>query len=85
MDLFVSHYWVKVTREGSAVVVNMLPEHAATVAQPTVADLNRDGRSDVMFGLADGRVFVYETGMAHREGRMVWATANGNRRRTGTR
>jgi hypothetical protein len=83
MDLFVAHYWIKLDRSGSSTVTNMLPEHAMTTAQPTVMDLNGDDQADVLFGLADGRVFVYETHLPYRTSALLWLTANGNVRRTG--
>ena len=84
LDLFVSHYWVKMQMNGDAAVTNMLPDHAATTAQPTIADVDRDGKADVLFALADGRAFIYQTGTGYSSDKMLWPTPHGNPRRTGS-
>jgi hypothetical protein len=49
--------------------------------QPTICDLDGDGKADAVFALADGRVFVYRTGLAYHAQRMQWPTAFGNQHR----
>jgi len=83
LDLFVATYWVQLARDGNTTVVNMLPQTAETTSQPTIADIDRDGKADIVFALTDGRVFVYRTGMDYNESWMQWPTANGNQRHTG--
>jgi hypothetical protein len=48
----------------------------------SVADLGGDGKGDVVFGLTDGRVVVYNTGLAYRAEWVQWGTAQGNVRHT---
>ena len=84
VDLFVSHYWIKLQRNGDTAVTNMLPNHAATTTQPTVADIDRDGKADVLVALADGRTFIYQTAMSYSLDKMSWPTPHGNVRRTGS-
>jgi len=83
LDLFVATYWVQLARNGKTTVVNMLPQTGETTSQPTIADLDRDGKAEIVFALTDGRVFVYRTGMDYNESWMQWPTANGNQRHTG--
>lgn len=84
MDLFVATYWVQLAPDGRTTVTPMLPEAAATTTQGSICDVGGDGAADVVFGLSDGRVFVYETGMACRAEWMYWPTQSGNFRHTGT-
>jgi hypothetical protein len=51
--------------------------------QPTIADVNSDGLADIVFGLKDGRVVLYQTGLAYQEKWMQWPTANANFQHTG--
>jgi hypothetical protein len=83
MDLFVGSYWVRLAKDGSATVTEMLPKPAPCSTASTITDLDGDGRAEVVFGLLDGRLFVYETREACRPAWMQWPTANGNFRRTG--
>ena len=84
MDLFAGTYWVKLDLDGTTQVINMLPEAKDSSTQCTITDVNGDGKTDVVFGLTDGRVFVYETKLAYKAEWMQWPTANGNFRHTGT-
>ncbi|HSZ55840.1 MAG TPA: sigma-70 family RNA polymerase sigma factor [Tepidisphaeraceae bacterium] len=83
MNLFVATYWVRLERNKHVTVTNMLPEDADMMTQPTVADLDANRTLDVIFGLSDGRVFVYRTGQHYLPRELQWLTANGNFRRTG--
>jgi hypothetical protein len=80
-DFFTGTFWVK-WRPGSSeppVVTNMLPEPAAVnFVQPTVADVDGDGKMEVVFGLRDGRLFVYRTELPCAPKDMQWPTANGS-------
>jgi hypothetical protein len=83
MDLFAGTFWVKLARDGTSTVTNMLPQTGRMFTQCTISDLNKDGKADILFGLYDGRVFVYETGMEYRPQWMQWPTNNGNFHHTG--
>jgi hypothetical protein len=80
-DFFTGTFWVK-WRPGSsepALVTNMLPEPAeVNFVQPTVADVDGDGKMEVVFGLRDGRLFVYRTELPCTAKDMQWPTANGS-------
>jgi hypothetical protein len=52
------------------------------MTQPTVCDLYGDGKAEAIFGLRDGRVVVYKTGLAFHPDRAPWPTAQGNFQRT---
>jgi hypothetical protein len=84
LDFFAGTYWVRRFPNGTTQTKNMLPEDAATdFIQPTVVDLRGDGKADVIFGLSDGRLFVYQTGLAYHADRMQWPTEDGNFQHTG--
>jgi hypothetical protein len=85
-DFFTGTYWVRWSPAGGTppIVRNMTVDGANIEwTQPTVADLDGDGKADVIFGLSDGRLFVYQTGLAYHPERMQWPTANGNFQHTG--
>jgi hypothetical protein len=86
IDFFTGTYWVRWSPVGGAppVIKNMTVDGANFEwTQPTVTDLDGDGKADVIFGLSDGRLFVYQTGLAYHPERMQWPTANGNFQHTG--
>jgi hypothetical protein len=84
MDFFAGTYWVRRFPDGTTKITNMLPADAGIEwVQPTIADVDGDGNADVIFGLSDGRLFVYQTGLAYHPDRMQWPTANGNFQHTG--
>jgi hypothetical protein len=84
MDFFAGTYWVRRFPDGKTTVTNMLPTDAQIEwTQPTIADVEGTGQADAIFGLSDGRVFVYRTGLAYHAERMQWPTANGNFQHTG--
>jgi hypothetical protein len=84
IDLFTGTSWVKFDpKSGKAEVTAMVPgEPMEEWVQPTVCDLDGDGKGDVVFGLTDGRVVVYSTGLAYRAEWVQWGTAQGNVRHT---
>jgi hypothetical protein len=84
VDFFTGVYWVRRFPDGKTIITMMMPQDVPTNwIQPTVADVEGSGQADVIFGLADGRVFVYRTGLAYHAQRMQWPTANGNFQHTG--
>lgn len=85
MDLFVGTYWVKWDRKaGTSTVTEMVPGNPPMGGtQPTICDLDGDGKAEVVCGLADGRVFVYRTELEYRKEWAQWVTANGNFEHTG--
>jgi hypothetical protein len=84
IDFFTGVYWVRRLPDGKTIITMMMPQDIPTNwIQPTVADVEGNGHADVIFGLADGRVFVYRTGLAYHAERMQWPTANGNFQHTG--
>jgi RNA polymerase sigma factor (sigma-70 family) len=79
MDFFAGSWWIRRTPDGKTVAKNMLPGEAATEwIQPTIADVGGNGKADVIFGLSDGRLFVYRTELAYHAERMQWPTAHGD-------
>jgi hypothetical protein len=84
MDFFVGAYWVRRFPDGRTTTTRMVPSHAEMEwTQPTIADVEGTGKADVIFGLSDGRLFVYRTNLAYHAERMQWPTANGNFQHTG--
>src|SRR5687768_12328234 len=49
----------------------------------TIVDLDKDGTGEVVFGLRDGRLYVYRTGLGYKPEWVKWQTRGGNMRRTG--
>jgi hypothetical protein len=84
MDFFTGTYWVRRFPDSRTTATNMLPADAEIEwTQPTIADVEGTGLADAIFGLSDGRVFVYRTNLAYHAERMQWPTANGNFQHTG--
>jgi hypothetical protein len=83
MDLFVGTYWIRLARDGQVSVTEMFPGPAPSTTHCSITDLEHDGVADILFGLTDGQVFVYNTGKAYKAEWMQWETAHGNFRRTG--
>ena len=83
MDLFAGTFWVKLRPDGTTKTINMLPEPEDSTTQCTITDVDGDGKADIVFGLTDGQVFIYETGLAYDKKWMQWPTSNGNFRHTG--
>src|SRR5687768_15454000 len=50
----------------------------------TIVDLDKDGTGEVVFGLRDGRLYVYRTGLGYKPEWVKWPTRCGNMRRTGS-
>jgi RNA polymerase sigma factor (sigma-70 family) len=85
IDLFIGTYWIKWDpKTRTSTIKPMIVDATVTNAtQPTICDIDGDGKAEVIFGLADGRVFIYRTEMAYRPELVQWATANGNFQHTG--
>jgi RNA polymerase sigma factor (sigma-70 family) len=85
IDLFAGTYWVKFTAStGSVTVTNMLPAEAEiNSTQPTICDLDNDGQADILFGLKNGAVVVYQSHLPYKRQWMQWPTVNGNFQHTG--
>jgi RNA polymerase sigma factor (sigma-70 family) len=84
MDFFAGTEWVRRFSDGRTIALNMLYDAAPIEwTQPTITDLEGNGKADVIFGTSDGRLFVYRTGLAYHADRMQWPTANGNFQHTG--
>jgi hypothetical protein len=85
MDFFTGTYWVRRTADGKVTITNMLPaDEPIEWTQPTVTDVNADGKADVIFGTSTGRLAIYQTNLAYHPERMQWPTANGNFQHTGS-
>lgn len=84
MDFFAGTSWVRWHRDGTTKIVDMCPDanNQTSWTQPTVCDLFGDGQAEAIFGLSDGRVIVYKTGLAFHADRAPWYTAQGNFQRT---
>jgi len=84
MDFFTGVYWVRRAKDGSTTVTAMLPEPMDIHSmQPTITDIDGDGKADILFAVPDGRVIVYQTGLAYKPQWMQWPTNGGNIRHTG--
>jgi RNA polymerase sigma factor (sigma-70 family) len=85
IDLFIGTYWIKWDpRTRTSTIKPMIVDATVTnCTQATICDIDGDGKAEVIFGLIDGRVFVYRTEMAYRPELVQWATANGNFQHTG--
>jgi len=104
MGLFVATYWIRLSKDGSVKVTNMLADPhwaqpsrdgsiaasniltdtAPTTTACTIADIDRDGKAEILFGLTDGRLIIYRTDGTYRSEWVEWATANANVRHTGS-
>lgn len=85
MDIFVGTFWIRRAGDGTVSINNMLPQTALTTTEVTLADVDQDGLCEAIFGLVDGRLFVYKTGKAYDPLKMFWPTRSGNFRHTGSR
>jgi beta-lactamase regulating signal transducer with metallopeptidase domain len=83
MDFFVGTYWVHMNKDKSTTVTPMVPGIHMTSTQCTIADLDHDGKAEIVFGLWDGRIFVYRTEKPYDAAKVQWPTAQGNFRHTG--
>jgi RNA polymerase sigma factor (sigma-70 family) len=84
MDLFAGTFWIQFDpKRGKSAVIPMTSGNPYTVTQPTITDVDGDGIADIVFGLQDGRVFVYNTKLAYRPELVQWGTASGNAQHTG--
>lgn len=66
--------------EGTADTPPDVPE---TMCQDTVCDIDGDGRADVLIGTSDGRVIVFQTGIAFSEKWAQWPMLGHDVRRSG--
>jgi RNA polymerase sigma factor (sigma-70 family) len=82
-DFFVGTSWVHLGADHRVTVQPMLSESPATTTWCTVGDLFNTGTADILFGTADGRVYVYQTRQAFDPSRPSWPTANGGPQHTG--
>jgi hypothetical protein len=83
MDFFVGTSWVKLGRDGKSTITPMLPQPAPSRTHPTICDIDGDGKAEVLLGLMDGRVIVYETGKEYRPEWIQWGMVGCNPRHTG--
>lgn len=87
MDIFVGTQWIRLGRDGKAKVTEMLPPEqqagATNDAGCSIVDLEGDGDAEVIFGLSDGRLFVYRTGQSLAPQDAQWPTWSGNFQHTG--
>jgi len=85
VDLFAGSYWVKFNfKTSKSQIVNICPgDPPSDWTQPTICDVDGDGKADVLFGLSDGRVFIYNTGLSYRAEEIQWATGNHDFQHTG--
>jgi len=84
MDFFTGVYWIRRAKDGSTIVIVMVPEPMDIHSmQPTITDIDGDNKADILFAVPDGRVIVYQTGMAYKAEWMQWPTNGGNIRHTG--
>lgn len=70
-------------KTGETNTTPMIPAGEINDAQPTICDFDGDGKADIVFGLRDGRVIVYQTGLSYRPKWCQWPTANGSFQHTG--
>jgi RNA polymerase sigma factor (sigma-70 family) len=82
MDFFVGTHWVQLSKDGSTKAINMIPAPAQTYGQPSIADLDDDDLAEVIFGLADGHVYVYHTALSLKKKHNYWPTHRRNYHRT---
>jgi len=85
MDFFIGTHWIRAGATGPTQTQAMLPdeEGAATSTGCTLVDFDKDGTGEAIFGLIDGRVFVYRTGMSLPRQALQWPTPGGNFQHTG--
>lgn len=86
VDLFCGVFWARfdpathqVIRRDKMVPVPM----EMNLNQPVIADLRADGKAQIIMGLRDGRIIVYETGMPYHANQIQWATCNGGPQHAG--
>lgn len=78
MDLFCGAFWIRLAKNGAVQITNMLPTYVQTTTDATIADVDNDGRAEAIFGLCDGRLFIYQTGKTLRSEWLHWQTRGGN-------
>jgi hypothetical protein len=83
MDVIVGSSWFQIKAGRPVVRVDMMPGNPQITAAPTIADVDKDGLADVLFGTTDGRLFVYQTRLKYDPRDVQWATQEANFRHTG--
>lgn len=83
MDLFCGTFWVKLAPDGKSEVKALLPRPGTISSHVTICDVEGDGEGELLFGLVDGRVYLYQTGMSIQAQGLQWPTQNGNFQHTG--
>ncbi len=78
VDLFTGCYWIKFDpNTNKSQVIKLCPgDPESDWTQPTICDVDNDGKADILFGLSDGRLFIYNTHLAYKPELMQWPTAN---------
>ena len=85
MDLFCGTFWIKLARDGKTEIKPLLPHPGVINSHVTICDLEGDGEAELLFGLLNGRVYLYKTQMSIKPEWMQWPTQSGNFQHTGAR
>jgi hypothetical protein len=81
IDLFVGTCWIRLGHDSIVQSRDLIPDSPRTATQSTIVNIN--GRTHVLIGLMDGRIFVCDTGKPYDAARIQWSTVGGNPRHTG--
>ncbi len=82
-DIFCGTVWIKLARDGKTEITPLLPLPATVASHVTICDPDGDEKADLLFGLTDGRVMLYNTGLGYDKKFMQWPTQAGNFQHTG--
>jgi hypothetical protein len=83
MDLFCGTFWVKLAPDGKTEIKPLLPRPGVINSHVTICDIEGDGEAELVFGLANGTVFLYKTQMTVKLEWVQWPTQSGNFQHTG--
>lgn len=83
MDLFCGTFWIKLARDGKTEIKPLLPHPGAINSHVTICDIEGDGEAELLFGLINGRVYLFKTRMSIKPEWMQWPTQSGNFQHTG--